>query len=556
MPVAPNTAAATPAMVSFPAYGYPSYYTAAATSYPSYYPTQFTQGASVAAQQAPLASKPKVVITRKVPNKMPPPAAPKPTAAPAPAAPFVDTAKRDASINSAQWPPKLRQFVEKSFETCTADTERNVMEQRLKQMITDSIRQGIMWTYDWEKEPVPTVAQEKRPAIEEIMLEEKAAKQQQQQQQQQLLPLSKKAKKKQLLKQNQKDAGEKRKRLDISAFVPTREETERRKRRKQRFGDTAPDGPAVDSSDAPPAGFFEDRRGAWAPLRAASAATSPDTDDAESVWAQLAVVGTSTALEKDYLRTSSVVDPETVRPESVLKQTKQMLVRKWRQHPDYHYTCEQLKSIRQDLMVQHIKDAFTVKIYEFHARLALQNADMGEFNQCQNQLYELYKDPSLGGHEAEFTAYRILFTVAQRANDDFNKANQAIPPSLRRTLPVVHALQVSTAVNTNNYYQFFKLYKTAPNLGVHLMEQLVPHMRLETLKLMCRAYRPTVPLSLVQRALAFADLATAHGFAAKYGAVFVAADKKDASTDEGAQKVLFVGGVRVLLNYFFVIGHF
>ncbi|KAJ3477280.1 hypothetical protein NLG97_g8881 [Lecanicillium saksenae] len=231
----------------------------------------------------------------------------------------------------------------------------------------------------------------------------------------------------------------------------------------------------------------------------------------ESTLSSGPIVGTSEVLEKRYLRLTAPPVPSNVRPERILRQTLDLLKKKWRKEGNYSYVCDQFKSMRQDLTVQRIKNDFTVSVYEIHARIALEKGDIGEYNQCQTQLRSLY-ELGLKGNPVEFKAYRILYFIHTANRTGLNDTLADLTAAEKEEPPIKHALSVRSALALGNYHRFFQLYLDTPNMGAYLVDMFVVRERLAALCNMCRAYKPDVKLRFVTEELGFESDADAAQF--------------------------------------------
>jgi hypothetical protein len=216
---------------------------------------------------------------------------------------------------------------------------------------------------------------------------------------------------------------------------------------------------------------------------------SNNLNSLEELTKNTIIIGTCQELEKQYLRLTTIPDPSQVRPESVLKKSLKILKEKWKlKQTDYNYFDEQFRSIRQDMTIQHIQNEFTVKVYEINARIALECHDIDQFNQCQTKLINLYES-GLKGKETEFLAYRIIYMGLHKIKYDMEYLLKKFrkDPKMKNTCEISHALKTHRVLNDNNFFEFFKLYKIAPNMSSYLIEPFMPRIRVKTLEMMCIA---------------------------------------------------------------------
>jgi len=222
----------------------------------------------------------------------------------------------------------------------------------------------------------------------------------------------------------------------------------------------------------------------------------------------------NTSLEKEYLRTP---DMSTLRSEPILMEALKMVKQKWREERNYSYVAEQFKSIRQDLVVQGIKSKTTAEVYQTHARIALEAKDIEEYNRCQTMLMDFYDEYEFHQRQKssqkfkwnfkknrkEFLAYKLLYLLYSNNFTEIGVLMMNFTSEDKQYDGISHAVQVIFAYNTNNYYQFFQLYKKSPNLNALLINFLMEPMRTHALKAMGKAFRESFPISYLSDLLSF-----------------------------------------------------
>lgn len=247
------------------------------------------------------------------------------------------------------------------------------------------------------------------------------------------------------------------------------------------------------------------------------------------------VVGRSKALEKSYLRLTGTPNPDVVRPKAYLKKAiKHVMDQYTSKARPYPWVADQLRAIRQDLTVQRIQDPFAIKVYEQNVRVALENNDMGEYNQCLTRLKELYQnDLTFTSLETgEFTAYRIFYLLYTNKLEDIGSIIAGSQGSTDEA--IIHAIKVVNALVAGNRALLFSLYRSAPNLGKAAMEQVVTRERVIAAAAMTKATKGTIDLSFFKITMGFDSIEQVREFLTAYIALEPTQDSVESAQLSGA----------------------
>jgi len=159
---------------------------------------------------------------------------------------------------------------------------------------------------------------------------------------------------------------------------------------------------------------------------------------------------------------------------------------------DYTYANDQLKSIRQDILTQDIRNGFAISAYEEHVRLAIKHKDREEFNQSQQQLKVLYERFRDSPNRLEFTAYRLLYYIYVEGESDATELLQKFHTEVRDSSVLTFAHDVYIAYARREYCTVLKAYDEATQIARQVMDFFIQRERTRYLRMILAAYRPNI----------------------------------------------------------------
>lgn len=169
------------------------------------------------------------------------------------------------------------------------------------------------------------------------------------------------------------------------------------------------------------------------------------------------------------------------------------------------WLADQLKAVRQDLLVQGVEGAFAWSVYESNARLSLEQGDRGEFIQIVTQMRKMAHGPDASGYEQravmEYLAYRILFTLLQGDHSALNEELLLVTAEARQHPCIRHAMAFVRAHASHNHAVLVRLADTAPNFGGLVITLFLPSLRLSFYRAVLKAYIPGIPFDVLGQML-------------------------------------------------------
>ena len=217
-------------------------------------------------------------------------------------------------------------------------------------------------------------------------------------------------------------------------------------------------------------------------------------------------VGNSKQLEKEYIRPASSPNLEEVRSVGALKKSLLHVAKRRKElqgDSRRDYTWEQMRSIRQDLVIQGEHSEFAALCYVVHARFCIKDKDLQGLSVC------LMKLSGLPGHGEDplYVSMRIIMMALQTLCTDSSFHSEVVSYD-GNCEGIKSALELAAAINTFNVPMFSKFRKKAPQIIQELISMFVANFATQCYLSMLRSYRPELQQSAIAELLSQCGVAT------------------------------------------------
>lgn len=206
--------------------------------------------------------------------------------------------------------------------------------------------------------------------------------------------------------------------------------------------------------------------------------------------------GKNSDVERPFMRFDGSPRAEDVRPLPVLREAFSRAKERWESSRDWSYVGEMLRSIRQDLTIQMVQDAFVVEVHEYWAQVALEFGDFKQFDQAAAQLEVYYVDPTLesgAGKVQEVLAWRLLYFTLEGEGLATTEFLRRFWGRLDNSPVVKFARRLRRVMSQRCFSQAIKLLSTNPEdvpaLPQSLRNELLRRARLLQLMGLCKALK-------------------------------------------------------------------
>ena len=170
----------------------------------------------------------------------------------------------------------------------------------------------------------------------------------------------------------------------------------------------------------------------------------------------------------------------------------------------YHFLWDRTRGIRKDITQQELCCTDSVELVEQCARFHIvcserlcaeqpsvfdKKINSDNLTKCLQSLKYMYHDLRVKEitckNEPEFRAYIILLNLN---NGNFMWDLQRLPNNIQKSSEVQFALNIYSALESNNYYKFFKLVQKTTYLNACILLRYFNQVRLKALSVLVKAY--------------------------------------------------------------------